>query len=109
MSSIHTLFLVSLWWNGMDARHATENLTIHCKVKDYSTCRPAYDADETNRASAGLSNSRVFRGAEDPNDVVVLLDVADVAKARAWSGSPDLKMAMERAGVIGSPSIRFAA
>jgi hypothetical protein len=79
----------------MEARYATENLTIHCKVKDHSTWRPGYDADEMNRASAGLSNSRVFCRAEDPDDVAVLLDVADVAKARAWSGSPGLKMAME--------------
>ena len=28
---------------------------------------------------------RVFRSAEDPNDVVVLQDVADLAKARTWA------------------------
>jgi hypothetical protein len=50
----------------------------------------------------------VFRSAEDPNDVVVLQDVADVAKARTWVGSEDLKAAMQKSGVIGSPSIRFA-
>ena len=92
----------------MSAQHATENLTIHHKVKDYATWRSGYDADEKNRNSAGLTNGRVFRRAEDPNDVVILLDVADVTKARTWSGSPDLKAAMEKAGVIGQPNIRFA-
>jgi heme-degrading monooxygenase HmoA len=51
----------------------------------------------------------VFRRAEDPNDVVVLQDVADEAKARAWFASDDLKAAMQKGGVIGAPSIRFAA
>jgi hypothetical protein len=51
----------------------------------------------------------VFRSAEDPNDVVVLQDVADVAKARTWVGSEDLKAAMQKSGVIGAPTIRFAA
>jgi hypothetical protein len=51
----------------------------------------------------------VFRNADDPNEVVVLQDVADVAKARNWFGSDDLKAAMQKDGVIGSPSIRFAA
>jgi hypothetical protein len=51
----------------------------------------------------------VFRRAEDPNDVVVLQDVADVTKARVWVASDDLKAAMQKSGVIGSPSIRFSA
>jgi hypothetical protein len=51
----------------------------------------------------------VFRSAEDPNDVVVLQDVTDVAKARTWVGSEDLKATMQKSGVIGSPTIRFAA
>jgi len=93
----------------MSAQQATENLTIHHKVKDYATWRAGYDAHEKSRLSAGITNGRVFRSAEDPNDVMVLQDVADVAKARTWCGSDDLKAAMQKAGVIGTPSIRFAA
>ena len=52
---------------------------------------------------------RVFRNADDQNDVVILQDVTDVAKARAWLGSTEIKTAMEKSGVVGSPSIRFAA
>jgi hypothetical protein len=59
--------------------------------------------------SAGMTNGKVFRSADDPNEVVVLQDVADVPKARTWFGSDDLKAAMQTSGVIGSPSIRFAA
>jgi hypothetical protein len=51
----------------------------------------------------------VFRSADDQNDVVILQDVADMAKARTWYASDDLKAAMQKSGVIGSPSIRFAA
>jgi hypothetical protein len=50
----------------------------------------------------------VFRNADDQNDVVILQDVTDVAKARTWLGSPEMKTAMEKSGVVGSPSIRFA-
>jgi hypothetical protein len=93
----------------MNTQHQTENLTIHHKVKDYAAWRTGYDAHEKSRLSAGITNGRVFRSAEDPNDLVVLQDVADVAKARTWIGSDDLKAAMQKSGVIGSPSIRFAA
>ena len=93
----------------MNEQHKTENLTIHHKVTDYTAWRKGYDAHEQSRRSAGLTNGRVFRSAEDPNDVVVLQDVADVAKARTWVDSEDLKAAMQKSGVIGSPTIRFAA
>ena len=34
---------------------------------------------------------------------------ADVAKARTWLASDEMKAAMEKGGVVGSPNIRFAA
>src|SRR6266478_8145320 len=92
----------------MNAPHATENLTIHHKVKDYATWRTGYDANEKSRLSAGITNGRVFRSAEDPNDVVVLQDVADVTKARTWLASDEMMAAMEKGGVVGSPNVRFA-
>jgi hypothetical protein len=92
-----------------NAQHANENVTVHIKVKDYATWRTAYDGHEKSRVSAGITNGRVFRNPQDPNDVVILQDVADVAKARTWFGSDDLKAAMQKSGVVGSPSVRFAA
>jgi len=92
----------------MNTQYTTENLTIHHKFKDYAAWRAGYDGHEKSRLSVCITNGRVFRRAEDPNDVVVLQDVADVAKARAWVASDDLKAAMQKSGVIGSPSIRFA-
>jgi hypothetical protein len=66
-------------------------MVIHHKVRDYAQWRPAYDAHESNRVEAGITNGRVYRKAEDPDDLVILLDVADVAKARAWASGEDLK------------------
>jgi hypothetical protein len=92
-----------------NATHANENLTLHFKVKDFNAWRTSYNGNEKGRASAGITNGRVFRGADDQNEVIVLQDVADVAKARTWFASDDLRAAMQKSGVIGAPSIRFAA
>jgi hypothetical protein len=92
-----------------NTQHTNENLTVHFKVKDFNAWRTSYNGDEKGRQSAGITNGRVFRSADDPNEVVILQDVADVAKARTWLGSDDLKAAMQKSGVIGSPSVRFAA
>ena len=92
-----------------NTQHTNENLTVHFKVKDFNAWRASYNDNEKNRVSAGITNGRVFRSADDQNDVVILQDVADVPKARAWLGSDDMKAQMQKSGVIGSPSIRFAA
>jgi len=86
-----------------------ENMTVHFQVKDFNAWRTSYNGHEKDRTTAGITNSRVFRSPDDQNDVVILADVADVSKARAWLGSNDMKMVLEKSGVIGSPSIRFAA
>jgi hypothetical protein len=93
----------------MNVQHSTENLTIHHKVKDYATWRKGYDEHEKSRNTAGITNGKVFRSAEDPNDILILQDVADLAKARTWLGGADLKTAMEKAGVVGPHSVRFSA
>ena len=64
-----------------------ENLTVRLKVKDFNAWRTSYNGNEKDRASAGITNGRVFRSADDANDVVILQDVADVSKARTWLDS----------------------
>ncbi len=86
-----------------------ENLTLHFKVKDFNAWKTSYNGNEKNRAAAGITKSKVFRSSDDPNDVLILQDVADVAKARTWYGSSEMKTLMEKSGVLGSPTIRAAA
>ena len=85
-----------------------ENLTIHFKVKDFNAWQTSYKGNEKNCVSTGITKSKVFRSSDDPNDVLILQDVADVAKARTWYGSSEMKSVMEKSGVVGSPSIRAA-
>ena len=85
------------------------NLTAHFKVKDFSTWRASYNGNEKNRVSAGVTNEKVFRSSDNPNEVVILQDVSDVGKARAWLASDEMKTAWEKSGVLGLPSFRFAA
>src|SRR5271155_2195029 len=79
-----------------NTQHTNENLTTHFKVKDFSAWRTGYNENENNRQSAGITNGRVFRNADDPNEVVVLSDVADVTKARTWLGSDEMKAGLQK-------------
>ena len=77
-----------------------ENLTVHLKVKDFNAWRTSYNGQEKDRMTAGITNSKVFRSADDQNDVLILADVADVAKARTWLSSEDMKAAIQKNGVL---------
>ena len=85
------------------------NLTAHFNVKDFSAWRASYNGNEKNRVSAGFTNEKVFRSPDNPNEVVILQDVSDVGKARAWLASDEMKTVWEKSGVLGLPSFRFAA
>jgi hypothetical protein len=62
---------------------------------------------EAMRAGSGITNCRVFRKSEDSNDLLILFDVADLAKARAFGTSDELKAVMQKAGVVGAPEVPF--
>jgi hypothetical protein len=91
-----------------NALNTQENGVVHLKVNDYAKWRTSYDGREKNRTSAGITNAKVFRSAENQNDLVIIADVADETKARAYMASAELKSQMQAGGVIGSPTIRFA-
>ena len=83
-------------------------MVIQHKIRDYDAWRPVYDAHQASRTGAGVTNGRVYRKAEDPNDILVVHDVADLAKARTWTEGEDLRAAMKRSGVVSKPVIYFS-
>lgn len=82
-------------------------LIVHHRVRNYDTWRPVYDGHEPVRMTAGLTNGRVFRAADDPNDLVILLGATNRLKTQDFAGSDELKTAMLRAGVEGKPEIHY--
>ncbi|MDX1610726.1 MAG: cyclase, partial [Candidatus Thermoplasmatota archaeon] len=57
------------------------------------------------RKEASSQGGWLFRSHEDPNDITMLIEVADLAKAKALVADPDLKAVMQRAGVVGPPEV----
>jgi len=79
------------------------------KVKDFTSWKKSYDAFAGARIAAGLTNGRVTRSADDPSELVLLFDVANLDRAKAFSSSESLKAEMQGAGVIDKPDIYFLA
>jgi hypothetical protein len=59
-------------------------LAGHFTVYDYPKWHELFLRMEDSRVASGITNPDVFRSSEDGNDVLVLWDIADAAKARAW-------------------------
>ncbi len=82
-------------------------MIVHHKVRDFDAWRPVYEEHEAVRREHGVSDVSLHRSADDPNDVVIVFRADDLAKAREFADSQDLKETMERAGVEGPPHILF--
>lgn len=48
----------------------------------------------------GSKGGQLSRSADNPNEVIVVLEWSDLQRARRFANSEDLKKAMQRAGVV---------
>jgi heme-degrading monooxygenase HmoA len=83
------------------------SLLVHHRVRDFVAWKAAFDGHAAAREAAGSVGGIVFQNADDPNDVVIVLQWDDVARARAFAASSGLRQAMDGAGVVGQPSVVF--
>jgi hypothetical protein len=82
--------------------------TMTATVRDYQTTLKAYAMDAADRKSASLTDLAVLQLDDDPNNLLLLWAVGDVARAKSFFGSAALASHMEKnAGVVGPPEGHF--
>ncbi len=82
-------------------------LMIRHKVEDYAKWKAVYDDVVSLRKDSGNKGARLLRSADNPNEIVLLNEFADMDKARQFAQSEDLKQAMQKAGVSDHPDMYF--
>jgi len=91
----------------MEAKEKTWVLITH-RVKDFDTWLKAYDSEGlAARNAQGMNDAVLGRGIDDPNLVMIVFDIKDMAKAKAAIASEEKKKLMMSAGVEGMPTITF--
>ena len=80
------------------------SLVLH-RIDDYDAWREVYDSVAPLRAEGGVTTQSVHRMAGDRDNVLVIHHFDTVAAARSFFSNPDLRDAMQRAGVTGEPRI----
>ncbi len=82
-------------------------MIVRHKVADFNNWKKVFDEMGATRATHGWIRHEVLRDAADPNLVTVVNKMKSIDGAKAYGTSPDLKDAMQRAGVISQPDISF--
>ncbi len=82
-------------------------MIVRHKVKDYKKWKQEVHNHSDMRKAGGEMSFRVFRSADDSNNLTVLCKWDSLAKARKFIQSKELRVAMKQAGVIGKPQIYF--
>jgi hypothetical protein len=77
------------------------------QVEDYERWKKGFDEGEPVRDQAGVKGGHVFRDADNPETIVVMLHMSDDEKARQYMESPQLREKMKETGVIGIPKSYF--
>jgi quinol monooxygenase YgiN len=74
-------------------------LLIRCRVADYDFWRPRYDAAVARDMDSGVLSTRVWRGQDDPNLVVIVETYDSRESAQALLNSPEIQAEMVADGV----------
>lgn len=81
---------------------------VRHQVADFDAWKPGFDDHGSVRREYGLTDAGVYRSADDPNSVTIMLTTDDVARAQTFLTSDDLREAMVRVGVVGAPDVWIA-
>ncbi len=80
-------------------------LFVRHTVADYAVWRKAFDDFQATGREHGIRSAAVYQAADNPNDVTVTHDFDTPEIARAFTQAEGLKIAMQKAGVSGPPTM----
>ena len=80
---------------------------VHLTINDYGKWRQVFDSHKDLRDKAGFTDLQVYRNADNLKEVIVRGEAADQAKATQGLSAPEMRAAMQEAGVIGPPRIHW--
>lgn len=81
--------------------------TVSHSVKDFSVWKGVYDSAAEMRASAGTKDYHLLRSLADENVVTVMGTASSQEKFNNFMSNPNLKGAMEAAGVTSKPEVKI--
>jgi quinol monooxygenase YgiN len=88
-------------------RDTMAKLIVRHRVANFEAWQKVFLDMVPVRKRFGFTGHTLLRDAADPNLVTVINHVKDVASAKAYAASPELREGMSKAGVQGPPDVSF--
>lgn len=89
------------------ADRSSAGMIVAHAVKDFAVWKKVYDSLEDVRKRHGIIGAAVNQALDEPNLVTVYHQAEARTELQAFAASPELKAAMQQAGVTGVPEFRF--
>ena len=100
-----TVMLVNVVTTENEGNPTPARLRVTHKVKDFDAWKKVFDSHKQDRVANGFLDRSVGYSFDDNHLVSVVFIVTDMAKAKAFVASKDLKDKMAEAGVVGPPTM----
>jgi len=81
---------------------------VEHEVASFDAWKGAFEGHADARAAGGVRSARVSRATDAPNTVTVCLVGGSAESLQAFLATPERRQAMQRAGVVGTPTITLA-
>ncbi|HID53443.1 MAG TPA: cyclase [Anaerolineae bacterium] len=79
----------------------------HHQVEDFAKWKAVFDSVADLRRANGETSAQILHAADDPNSLTLIFGWDSIENARSYTQSPELKAAMQKAGVTGPPTFYF--
>jgi hypothetical protein len=77
------------------------------EVKDYNTWKKVFDEDATNRNKMGVKVTGLYKSVDNPKLISIICEVPTEKAIKEFMNNPELKIAMQKGGVIGKPEVKI--
>lgn len=81
-------------------------MVIH-SVEDYAKWKIVFDEHGTIRKAKGSKGATIMSNQNVSNQIIIISEWEDMEAAKNFAEAEDLKIAMQKAGVIGLPAIYY--
>jgi hypothetical protein len=83
------------------------NVILSHEVKDFSNWKKGFDEGEPLRTKVGVKVNGVYTSFDNSNLITLNLEFPSVEAVNGFMANPELKAAMEQAGVISVPDVKI--
>jgi len=82
-------------------------LFIRHRVRDYGAWNAVFDGLIETRRAGGEKSWQIWHPDNDTNNLILLFEWDSLDNAKAFVANPELKTAMEDAGLVEAPEVYF--